>query len=89
MSLKVTRVLSPHFTMHFVICADMMIITTTPHLACHPQAVAVAEVVVAAILTPPITMAMKTTMMTTTVMITMTIVVATMIPIMAMKKCIQ
>lgn len=72
-----------------LVCAGMMIITTTPHLACHPQAVAVAEAVVGAILTRPITMAMKSIMMITTVMITMTTVVAMMIPTMAMKKCTQ
>lgn len=80
---------SSHFTLLFVICADMMITTTTLHPACHPQAAGVAEVVVAVILTHPITMAMKTTTTTTMVMITMTTVVAMMIPTMAMKKCIH
>lgn len=71
----------------FLKSADMMIITTIPHPACHPRAVAGVEVVVAAILTHPITMATKNTTTTTTVMITMTIVAATMIPTMDTKKC--
>lgn len=75
------------FRILVVICAGMMIITTTPHLACHPRAASVDEVVAVAILTHPITTAMKNTTMTTTVTITMTTVVVMMIRTMGMKKC--